>query len=641
MAKTIETWLRENGAEQHAAAFAAAGYTDIRDVDEAVLKDIVKGPDGLLKRLDRTLKELQKPPDVQKPPEIPELPAGMLLDLSQPKATTPEGVEFRIPSALSVAATTQAIRSPAELDPCKDWPVIARNANLLLAYRMDLPDCDPPQRAKKPVLLWKVPAGTDFVQCAQLQGYVTSSITYSRRSSSFVRAGFTKVDATASYLFASASFEYAAKERHAGAAEQKELFMTGMWRFPRARLFLEECTQVSPRFVDAVRAAVSRPDGRLEALEQVFRDFGHVLPWRVVLGGQLFFQRQETARGTVNEEEREQTVKAAVGIKLGQLGVKTGVATGESAKTRTEAESMAELVSFEASGGDTTLASTPGQWGGTVKDPNLWNVIAIEESKSTVDLLGLVDADLERQVQEIWKSRKRHGRAHSQYAMDGRTYAICAVRNASHPDETVLAAPQPGKEIGATRIRVASFRLPLKEAFQRHMFQRQAMEKRVAAHGREHCQLPLPYTIDYPLLALVADATLRDAGRHGEKWVVFFSGELDAAHGDQPLYWIQHERSGYLLAWDIITFDELELLPAPLIVDPVAKHDPTGAGMGALWRLEPAAAGSTELHLAHARSNRLLYVDTDGKPSLMKPPNLGDPAEAESCRWRFIELDAE
>lgn len=384
----VTAWLTDRFAASFAEAFYHEGYLDVGEVDAAAVDRIVteKGTASRLKAdLARRAHGAMVPP---------ELPAGTTLDLSKPVVTSADGTTFKIPTALSVERTQDAIQSPNALQNA-DWVVIARNSALLYGFRMDGPA---PARARRQVLEWVVPERIDFARSEMFQARVESAVTYTEETAAYVRAGFDKQTATAGFPFCSASFERSHKERMASASSHKELHEIGMWKYPRATLFLDDCTRVSAGFVQAVRSALEAIDPR-EALRQVLLDYGHAVPMEVTLGGQLHFEHVRTDDGETHEHQVEQEIKAAVEAKYQGFSASASSASGTSTSHSSASVAMAEQTSFDALGGDTTLVSNPAQWAPTVKDPQLWAVIGNARLSSPLDLL---DPDLRAAAIQNW-----------------------------------------------------------------------------------------------------------------------------------------------------------------------------------------------------------------------------------------------
>lgn len=372
----VTSWLADRFASAFADAFFEQGYLDVADVDDAAI-DLLVTEKGTANRLKADLARRAEPV------VPPDLPPGTALDLSKPQVTSADGVTFTVPTALSVSRSADAIQSPMALQN-SDWVVIARNAALLYGFRMDGPA---PVRARRSVLEWVVPERIDFARSEMFQARVESAVTYTEETASYVRAGFDKQTATVGYAFCSASFERSRKERTARTSAHRELHEIGMWKYPRATLFLDDCTRVSDAFVRAIDRALASDLDKGAGLEQVLAEYGHAVPMEVTLGGQLHFEHVRTEDATTSERQVEQEIKAAVAVKYMGASASAGYATGSSTAVSGSALQLAEQTTFDGLGGDATLVSNPADWAPTVRDPRLWAVIGNARLISTIDLL--------------------------------------------------------------------------------------------------------------------------------------------------------------------------------------------------------------------------------------------------------------
>lgn len=333
---------------------------------------------------------------------VPPLPAKTVLDLSQPTVKAPNVPEFAIPSMLSVRADGNGVTNPTSLEP-GDWLVIANNNRLLYAYTMRAisGSGDPSRQALKAALDWMVPDTADFREPRVQEAEVKSETTYTAESASYVEAGFDKQQASASFPFAAASFEREHKARQAGASEGKKLLVIGRWFYPRVLLKLRYCTVLSTRFEKAVREAVGEAEstGKIRALQKVFEEYGTAVPGEILLGGQLTLTHTELSAGTVNEKEVEDTVAAAVSIKTSKVAGSVGASYTNAKGERVTADSISKSTHFKVQGGDTTLASNPADWPGTVKKPSNWAVIGRGE---LVSILEWLPEDLRNRVLAQW-----------------------------------------------------------------------------------------------------------------------------------------------------------------------------------------------------------------------------------------------
>lgn len=265
-----------------------------------------------------------------------------------------------------------------------------------------------PPQAHRSALVWVTPGDTDFFTDMHLFADVTADVTYTEETASYVQAGFDRESASAGYAGCSASFEREHKERHAQASDTKHISMIGRSYYPRAKLFLEDCTATSQKFIDAVKDAL-KPlpdtnasqadiDAAVAALSTVFDAYGTAIPSEVTLGGQLVFVHTEDGTGTVNEDSAETTIRTAVSVKMGGAASDASFAIGTSTSSRLTATALASKSSFTGLGGDTTLVSSPAIWPPTVKPAANWAVIGRGKLRSVVELLP---ADLKARVYNL------------------------------------------------------------------------------------------------------------------------------------------------------------------------------------------------------------------------------------------------
>ena len=395
----VSKWLIENNAETFSNEFYRQGYYKVESVDDEAIKSIVKDKPGLANALKNSLAEWKKRKEASAMTP-PKLPAGETFDLSAPELKTSDGITFSVPKTLSVDSTNAAIVSPNNIKP-EEWSVIARSANLLYAYDMG---GDEPKWAKTPILDWVVPARDDFARSEILHGKVTSALTYSDETASYVASGFDTKSATAAYTFCAASFERSHKEKTARISEKKTLIQVGMWKYPRAKIYMEKCTKPSERFVTAVKNALAVDlKDRFDELNKVFNEYGHVIPSAVLLGGQLCYKESRESTSLAEEHSEETKVKAAVEAKLWGASASAGAAWGSASEAKTGGINLNEFTSFTNQGGDSLLCTNPPAWAPTVKDPHNWAVIEMEEMRPTIDLL---DPGLRQQVIDVWNSSR-------------------------------------------------------------------------------------------------------------------------------------------------------------------------------------------------------------------------------------------
>ena len=119
----------------------------------------------------------------------------------------------------------------------------------------------------------------------------------------------------------------------------------------------------------------------------------------VQLGGTQSFLHQQSVRGREWEKTVENTIKAAISVKLGDLNANAGTAMQTGTSESTTAKSIAETSQFRLHGGDATEIGTPSAWASSVKKARLWQVIGASGLRSVLDLL---DQDLRKKALDLW-----------------------------------------------------------------------------------------------------------------------------------------------------------------------------------------------------------------------------------------------
>lgn len=388
----VAEWLKKNDAQKYINDFSAQGYYKMASVDNEAIEAIVKER-GLTNTLKNSLAEFKKYASGEPMPP-PELPPGTELDLSAPQQQTQDGITFRVDKSLSVERAKEAIRSPNNIKP-EEWMIIVHGANLLYAYDMD---SDEPRYAKTPILDWVVPERNDFVRSEISHARVSSMLTYSEETARYVTSGFDTQTASAGYLFCSASIKRSHSYKTARSSQKKTLVQVGMWKYPRAQIYLDKCTVTADRFKTAIKDSLNADDKKSE-LEKVFKEYGHVIPTSVLLGGQLCYQMSREIESSEDEKQFKEDWGSSLAAKNEKLSVSIGVAVGKGSDTQTGSVNLEEFSSFTNHGGDSLLCSNPAEWAPTVNVPGLWAVIEMEGMRPTIDLL---DDETRQQVIDVW-----------------------------------------------------------------------------------------------------------------------------------------------------------------------------------------------------------------------------------------------
>ncbi|UCC52361.1 MAG: hypothetical protein JSV68_00045, partial [Anaerolineaceae bacterium] len=204
------------------------------------------------------------------------------------------------------------------------------------------------------------------------------------------------------YIFCAASFERNRRYRTAKSSQTKTIIQVGMWKYPRAQIYLDKCTVTSNRFIKAIQSALEADD-KYSEVNKVFREYGHVIPSSVLLGGQLCYRKSYEINQEQNEDMVEEEWKTSLAAKKEQVSASIGFAYGEGSETKTGSVDLKEFSSFTNHGGDSLLCSNPAAWAPTVNVPDLWAVIEMEGMRSTIDLL---DDETKEQVLNVWSMRE-------------------------------------------------------------------------------------------------------------------------------------------------------------------------------------------------------------------------------------------
>lgn len=398
-------WLKSNGAEQYVQAFGDLHYVDVEDLTPEVIKNVLteKGaPQGLVERLVR-IRTRQLAKSELLPP--PELKPGMVLDMSAPELKGTENVSMKLPDLGFGAATAEQLPviSAAELTSAQ-WVALAKNSDMLTG--VDLAAfyegrSSMPEESFSPALDWVVPENDAFFNCKHLSARINTEITYSARQASMVAAGFTAVDAKVSTPFVSASVSVETSHTKGESSASSKLYIVATYDFERVRVDLEQCTQVSPKFVGAIEKALSDNDAKT-ALTRVFEKYGQVIGSQVTLGGRLYFVHVKDSSEVANMESEKVTVSASVAGAYGGFGGSVGVSSGHSTESKSASQNLHENISFQAIGGDVTMVNDPENWKNTIKLPALWEVIRYDKLRYTYTLLP---EQLREKVLALWEGR--------------------------------------------------------------------------------------------------------------------------------------------------------------------------------------------------------------------------------------------
>ena len=346
--------------------------------------------------------------------EIPKLPAGTTVDLSPPTLTISDAT-FKLPDQLATKKGDKDYTKAFQLtDP--EWLVIAKRTRMLCGLNVNSVYQEPERvdkvttksraLAKQLAFLWKVPSSDDYLDSIPVSE-VGSRLWYTRALSNLVDSQVMEGKVEIGTPFVSVAAEASRKEKHASGQLTKTVHANGWWRYQYAEILLDECTELSKNFIGRIDEALKKPSRQeqIEALEGIFKDFGHVYPRSVKLGGHAVYDHTEEAKSKTEEDKVESSMKAAITAKYGPAAVNVGGGVGTGHTGKVEDETQFKLERFRCVGGDPTLASVPGEWAPKTADPNLWQVISRGDLAPLIDRLDDGTSDGKerlRRVREVW-----------------------------------------------------------------------------------------------------------------------------------------------------------------------------------------------------------------------------------------------
>ena len=409
----LEEALTKAGLGKYAEALDKMEFKTFKDLgnnEEEVKKSLHKIKeitDGAVNRIARLWKEATTPKKKHKPVEAPEIPDGKPLDLTQ-ESVKINDVEFHIPTELPAPGEKGEVIVATDLNR-ENWLTIARNNELLYAVDLEKAFSSSPDdrrgepSAMRAAALWQFPDKGDSRRFYDVKDEANSETTmsYTMRRQSLVHSRVTEaaVHVSAPFVGISASVSHAEKQSESQA--KKKLYLTGRWYLPRAVLHLGQCLVASKRFKKAIDDALKKPDrnSQFQALRAVFREYGHVYPRKVTIGGMMYFEKEHETTAKKEERESELEVKAAVKAAYGPIsgGASGGHKRGD--KEGHEGQETSEQVHWTCVGGDTTLNERIADWSDSVKVPKLWRVIQRSDLMSVTELL---DNDRKEKVEDVW-----------------------------------------------------------------------------------------------------------------------------------------------------------------------------------------------------------------------------------------------
>ncbi|CZR43765.1 uncharacterized protein FPRO_07318 [Fusarium proliferatum ET1] len=158
-----------------------------------------------------------------------------------------------------------------------------------------------------------------------------------------------------------------------------ETLMIGNYRFPRASIFLRaedlEPTEGLAAAIERVRLTKS-----LDQLKALYDNYGHFFCEEVLIGGRLQTTRATNITDKYSVTRAKSQFKAEVGVaisipKIASINAKYSKESGSDEEHSQQETHSSDAITFEATGGNTILATNPPRWSESVLDHRNWRVI--------------------------------------------------------------------------------------------------------------------------------------------------------------------------------------------------------------------------------------------------------------------------
>ncbi|KAK2681962.1 hypothetical protein RAB80_003755 [Fusarium oxysporum f. sp. vasinfectum] len=196
--------------------------------------------------------------------------------------------------------------------------------------------------------------------------------------------------------FTASSFEERipnAKRRERGnQSTDVDTLMIGNYRFPRASVFLRaedlEPTEGLSAAIEKVRVTKS-----LDYLRELYDTFGHFFCEEILIGGRLQTTRATKISAKYSESRAKSQFKTQVGVavsvpQVASFNSKFSTEEGGEEEKSQQKIHASDSITFEATGGNTILASNPPRWTESVLDYRNWRVIERGELTPLAQVLG-------------------------------------------------------------------------------------------------------------------------------------------------------------------------------------------------------------------------------------------------------------
>ncbi|PVF99283.1 hypothetical protein CPB86DRAFT_814067 [Serendipita vermifera] len=308
----------------------------------------------------------------------------------------------------STPQNTQNIMAAADI-PEPDWYQIIKDKRILHGVVMGTQgaqDDSGPKPADYPLVDYNADA---ILHAVTERTTVETHAVSTERNSRYLNAGWAKAAVHVSSPYAAASVEANYRETFSKKSDQKTVYITSAMMLQRARLVLDrKKISLSQPFQAKLAEALSKQtdDEKRQALNQLFDEFGHVFPTKILLGGSYIKGFSQFVRSTAEAKEKEASFSASL------TAIAAGVSGGVGKNTTNERGNNVDNLSEKLNvvGGDTSLFLKPEEWVQSVQAWRSWVVIRTEEVVSIIDLLNDDDKKEVNRLAPILRFKALRGR---------------------------------------------------------------------------------------------------------------------------------------------------------------------------------------------------------------------------------------
>ncbi|RAO68399.1 uncharacterized protein BHQ10_004411 [Talaromyces amestolkiae] len=198
-----------------------------------------------------------------------------------------------------------------------------------------------------------------------------------------------------------AGFQQGRQEQSLTAKSDKEDNIHITYNFPRVTVFLDaNSLELTPEVKKDIAKVKDQP-----SLENFREKYGDVFSQRVKLGGKLTSSTHIKSKSESEQSKRENQLKIAAAASFsggyGSFSAEGSSSSGEQKDTGTDKQDFSSTLSWEATGGDTTLCNDPPKWCSTVGSFYNWRIVEHDAPIALSKLISTFDGfeDFEEKIE--------------------------------------------------------------------------------------------------------------------------------------------------------------------------------------------------------------------------------------------------